>query len=235
MKLKRGIIKNNLASLITTTVLTIAGLGLTGCQSHQPYSKLENQVYNYVNEFSSKIPKEFIREKNIYHSPSLILGDLGAFDNPIVKSGKGKLIYGYPIPETIVAGYADKKEFELYDATNDPNTLNNISFGRIVFKKTKEIDEIIILNKKNIHTIYIKKGDKWRKGVCIGSYYKYDDECQDNIIKKGKILSQKQVQKYINLSNRIKNTYFPKIKKKKPGLKKPKPSFKPELLVVNKD
>ena len=164
MNQKRGIIRNNLVKLITTAALAIGSLSLIGCQSsnqsypnQQPYSKLENQVYNYINKFSDKIPKELIRKGNIYHDSKLILR-LENLDEPLVESGKGKLVYGYPIPLTIIAGYADKKEFELYDITNNSKVLNNLSFGRMVFKsKPYGVDEIIILNKKNTHVIYIKK------------------------------------------------------------------------------
>lgn len=240
MKFKRGFAKKSLARIITRTALTIGAMSLSlglSCQEsskiyqtksqsqlqtqtklspkHQSYSysKLENQVYDYVDSFSRKIPEEFIRANNIYHDPSLIIKDYNDFE---IESGKGRLVFGYDEPETIVAGYGDKENFKLYDKTKNPNMLTNISFGRM----SSESDEIIILNKKNIYVIYLRKDGEWRKGTCEGSYDSFDPNCQNQIRDKGEIIPQQQIQKYIDLSNRFKKTYFEK------------PAYTPKYLVL---
>ncbi len=230
MEFKRGFAKKSLARIITDAALTIGAMGLSlglSCQKpnriyqtkfqsevqtqnklsqkHQEYSysKLENEVYDYVDKFSREIPKEFLKTANFYHDPKLVINK-----NFEIESGKGRLVYGYYPPETIVAGYGDKENFKLYDKTENPNILTNISFGRMLRKN----DEIIILNKRNVHVIYLKKDSKWRKGVCEGSYYGFDPNCQNQIRDKEETVPQEQIQKYIDLSNRFKETYFKKNK-----------------------
>jgi hypothetical protein len=236
-------LKKSLISIVASAFL-FAGVPLSaGC--HQ-YSKLENEVYEYVDKFSKKIPQEFVKTENGYHDSALSLKDGGK----TMESGKGRFVIMTKEPETITAGYMDVEELVSYIMSGNLEELKtNLSFTRITQKeetkkeildenyeqlleeftkntniepkeipklseenKEKISHDVLVLIKKDDMVIYVIKDGKWKKGV-----YKVKDVDEkgyyDKVAGNGQTIENEQVQRYIDLSKRLKKTYFKDFEK----------------------
>ena len=201
----------------------LLAFGSAGCQKS---SSLENQVYSYMDSFSRKIPKDFVKGDGCYHDKSLEMESCAMDSEDINGSGRS-VFFTKEVPfvdgiEAIATMYADSKEIKAFQKSEDPNELKtNKGFMRFSFdlsklseKEIKEIrenipyDNLIILGYRKDLIVYSGREGVWRKyeGLNVKDFENIDF---DELPSQPSIeVKKSEVNKYLKLAERFKKTYF---------------------------
>jgi len=209
----------SLREMILLAAVTVATAALTGCQTY-PYSKLENEVYGYVNKFSRKIPKGFVRNEEddgvFYNDPKLVLrGGETEF------GGSGRLVlamYGNG-SKGLASGYADLDEMKpwLQGEAEDKSKLKPgslIYFGFVRVQAEPVFPQVVALIKDEEAVTYVKQASEWRRAeiemaarIWSEGPFAWFEHLNEQA---GETVPKEQVQRYIKLANTLSKTYLKK-------------------------
>ena len=212
----------SLRKMILLVAVTVGTAALTGCQTN-PYSKVENEVYGYVNKFSKKIPKGFVRSESpedgdniAYHDPKLGLG------NEFGGSGRIVLAMYYNGFKGLASGYADFDEMkpwidgEAEDKSKlKPGSLIYFGFVSFVSVQTYPVSgQAVALIKDEEAVTYVKLANEWQRLEMqfaarnwSESLFAWFQHVKD---KAGETVPKEHVQRYIKLANTLSKTYLNK-------------------------
>ena len=213
----------SLRKMILLAAVTVGTAALTGCQTY-PYSKAENEVYGYVNKFSRKIPKGFVRyEQNdgvVYHDPKLVLGiDERGGETELGGSGRIVLAMYSSGFKAIASGYADLDVMKpwIKGETEDmskfkPGSL--IYFGFVSGQALPVFGQAVVLIKDEEAVGYAKQANEWQrlemevagKNWSEGPFAWFEHLNE----RAGETVPKEQVQRYIKLANTLSKTYLKK-------------------------
>lgn len=211
----------SLRKMILLAAVTVGTAALTGCQTN-PYSRVENEVYGYVNKFSRKIPKGFVISEppeggdNIaYHDPELGLG------NEFGGSGRIVLAMYYNGFKGLASGYADFDEMKpwIEGETEDmsklkPGSLIYFGFVSVHVQTYHAFGQAVALIKDEEAVTYVKLANEWRRAEIemaarnwsenLFAWFQRLDE------QAGETVPKEHVQRYIKLANTLSKTYLKK-------------------------
>jgi len=212
----------SLTKMILLAAVTVGTAALTGCQTY-PYSKVENEVYGYVNKFSRKIPKGFVISEPpeggdhiAYHDPKLGLG------NEFGGSGRIVLAMYYNGFKGLASGYADFDEMKpwIQGETEDmsklkPGSLIYFGFVSFVSVQTYPVSgQAVALIKDEEAVTYVKLANEWQRLEMqfaarnwSESLFAWFQHVKD---KAGETVPKEHVQRYIKLANTLSKTYLNK-------------------------
>ena len=208
----------SLRKMILLAAVTIGTAALTGCQTY-PYSRAENEVYGYVNKFSRKIPKGFVRFEEddgvVYHDPELVFRggetELGGSGRLVLVSRNG--------PKVLASGYADLDEMKpwLEGKTEDMSKLKPgslIYFGFINVQDEPVFGQAVALIKDEEAVAYVKQANEWQRLEMqiaaknwAGGPFAWFEHLNEQA---GETVPKEQVQRYIKLANTLSKTYLNK-------------------------
>jgi len=209
----------SLRKMILLVAVTVGTAALTGCQTN-PYSKVENEVYDYVNKFSRKIPKGFVISEpdedgdNIaYHDPKLGLGNEFGGSGRIVIAMYSNGFKG------LASGYADFDEMKpwIEGKTEDmsklkPGSLIYFGFGSV--QAHPVFGQAVVLIKDEEAVVYAKQANEWQRlemqfaarNWSEGPFAWFEHLNEQA----GETVPKEQVQRYIKLANTLSKTYLNK-------------------------
>lgn len=220
--------KNSSRKIVLLVVVAVGCAVLASCQSY-PYSKVENEVYNYVDKLSLEIPNGFLEDEKktegssetySYHDASLDMEDTPW-------SGEGrwvryKLYYGY---EELGAGYLNADDLTRWIESEGkdtselkPNSISIVIFlamrpTRVADEKEVLKNEWFVLQKTRDIAMYFKEtgSNVWKKCELYGAPRPFGSESFQECEQRAKIVPAEKVQRYVKLAKRLDNTYsFPK-------------------------
>ena len=204
----------------------LAGVAVAVSSGCQNYSPAENNIYNYMNPLSKKIPVGFIKGDGCYHEKSLGLED--CFGDPEDAKGNGRVVLymeGFHLPnsaDAIGAFYIDAEEYSAFAESKDPNDLEDLKvFFRVKYDLSKisekereeasqkmPYDDIIMMNHGKNFIGYFGNQGAWEKCEALdfrafdsGTYKDFPNQPTTTV-------KQKQVQRYLDLADRFEKTYF---------------------------
>jgi hypothetical protein len=209
--------------IVVTAISGVVITGLGGCQT-SPYSRLEKDVYNCVNEFSRKIPKGFVEhttavDKGIYgySDPGLKMSNIGAL------RGKGRALryqFDDPSCRDFFAGYLNRDDLNPWRASGYKDTSSLKPNSLLMFGARSPTpgaedsieNELIALMKPTKAVVYLKKveGSVWRRCELLdflASEVTIDELERECTKKGGTRVPTEQVQRYIDLAERFYKTY----------------------------
>lgn len=218
--------KISLRKIVLLTAMASGSVGLASCQTY-PYSKLENEVYNYVKKFSKQIPKRFVAsryeiedmEHVLYHDNSLVMKE----NEPLTVSyarGRGRYVGfrfygGY---KDVLTGYLDVAPAKAWWHSKDKSKLKADSFFSFAVRSSSGdakgvlVDKSILLAKPEGGVMYAKKAgeDVWKRSDMYDIEHGFElDGAWLACVKHGAdCVPEGQVQRYIKLANRFNKTYF---------------------------
>ncbi len=193
-------------TIFVIIVVTFSALFLisNGCQNTQfsnqereAYSSLENEVYDYINKLSSRIPESLKRTEQGYFESDQKTGN-------------------YISSKPLRAGFFDPEDFKRLTSNSfDVSQIqNSLSFSRVdprVDKFLITAEEMITLSRGSESVVYLKQQDGWHKGSCKADFASSSENwqtCYDNVINSGVIVAADHVQRYLELADRLEKTYF---------------------------
>jgi hypothetical protein len=209
----------NLRKMILLAAITVATSALTGCQTY-PYSKVENEVYGYVNKFSRKIPKGFVRDEEddgvAYRDPKLVLG---AGETEFGGCGRLFIAMSRNDARGIASGYADLEEMRpwLEGGAEEMSKLKPgslIYFGFVNVQSDPLFSQAVTLIKDEQAVAYMKQANEWQRlemQFAAGNWSKGPFAWFFHLDgKTGEQVPTEQAQRYINLANTFSKTYLNK-------------------------
>lgn len=197
---------------------------LTGCTRY-PYSGIENEVHSYVNRFSKRIPKGFVRSEKqaddfktiVYRDKSLAI-DFGSAEQSIA-AGKGRIIWTkfFSEGDEFIAGFFDADALNKVQVEGgvDPAKLEKNAFimfsASYDYSESPDINQIILAKPKGLIEYARGPGSgKWKrkKFTDIGIFFDKNTlyrECVNNCDEE---VRAGQVRRYVELATAIGKTYY---------------------------
>ena len=219
--------RSGLSTIVLLLVLTVGCGGLVGCQTGS-YSKLENDVYNCVNKFSSKVPKGFTQHQMERKGTSQIYSYSDWADNFFSKDADidsfPRGLKGRAVRYQRYVGAQSKLQAGCFDINVDDlkrcwddnaymGTLLKLKPNSLVgFEAARSLEqyddpEWFILQKGADAVAYTreKKGASWIRHEAHDMQGLFTaDEKQ---LQEGETVPPEQVQRYIDLAERFYKTY----------------------------
>jgi hypothetical protein len=212
--------------MVLLAVVASGSAGLTGCQTY-PYSKLENEVYNYVKRFSENVPKRFVAsryeiedmEHVLYHDNSLVMKE----NEPLTVSyarGRGRYVgfryyVGY---KDLLTGYLDVAPAKAWWKSKDKSKLKADTFFSFAVRSSRGkatgvlVDKSILLATPEGGVMYAKKAgeDVWKRSDMynIEHGFELNGAWLACLKQQADRVPEGQVQRYMKLANRFNKTYF---------------------------
>lgn len=188
---------------------------LAGCNSCK-YKAHENFVYSKNNQLSQNNGDMRLLMDAKGFWKMYFNGDLDFKKTmllPEIMSGKGSVVAAVTDKnelDLLISYSADMNDVDVYNKTKDTDCLREFDLFSIFELKNNKASKFIVLGKGSKITTYTKKGNDWYKNNSdvteFESYFNLGNINEKEVL--GKKVSESCVQRYLDLSDKLRKEYF---------------------------